>query len=99
MHLRMQLKMISDGAVEQEGASGDAKHHFGESIHSNTQYLLERLVNPKGAEKFAISRLHRNHHKCLLNVRSDGDLMYSEANQDVEDSLVEFWSVMETVIQ
>ena len=99
MNLGMQLEMTSDGAVEQEGARGDAKHHSGEWIHNNTRDLLERVVNPKEAEKFSISSRHRNYEKCLLIVSCDGDSMYSEANQVVNDSLVKFWSRMETVIQ
>ena len=99
MRVELQLEMTSNGAVEQEGAKVDAKHHSGESIQSNTGDLLERVVNAEEAEKFVISRHHRNHDKCLLNVSCDGDSMYSEANQDVKDSLVEFWSGMETVIQ
>lgn len=91
--------MTSDGAVEQEGARGDPKHHSGESIHNNIRDILERVVNPKEVKKFSISRCHGNHEKCLLNVSCDSDSMYSQADQDVQDSLVKFWSGMETVVQ
>ena len=95
----MQLDMTSDGAVEKEGARGDAKHHSGQLIYNNTRDPLEGVSNPKEVEKFTISRRHRNHEKCLLNVSCDGDSMYSEVNPNVKDSLVKFWSWMETVVQ
>ena len=82
----MQVSMIPESDVRQEGAGGPTKHHYGETISKNTLDLYEWFIVPKKVKISPIPQCEVNHEIHFVNFSCGGNLMYSKVDQDIKDS-------------